>query len=506
VTAPLPNDLVSVRGIDKAYGATTVLRDLSVSVRAGEVHSILGENGAGKSTLIKILAGLVAPDAGEILIDGQTVTFRRPHEAFAAGIGTVHQEFTNCPQLDVVENLFLGQRLPRTRTGLIKWSEAQRRAGEVLEELNVDVAVTASMQSLSPASRKLVEIARGLLHGTKILVLDEPTSALDVDESERLFEVVGRLRSRGAGVLYVSHRMHEVESISDRISVLRDGAMVATVNRGAASIDELVSMMVGRDVTTIYPPRDGDLGDVLLRVADLSLPGSFSGVSFTARRGEVLGIAGLDGSGRSEVAQALAGVAQGATGHVWLDSEPAGPHGRVVDAIKQGFAYVPPDRQGLGLFLNQTISDNVALPSVRRLRRGPFHDRRKQRAVAAGYVSDLQIRARDVDQLCQQLSGGNQQKVLLAKWLATSPRVLALDEPTSGVDVGAKVEIHRLIRTLAAAGTVVVVASSDLEELLGMSDSIIVMRAGRLAAHQDARETSAEAIAVAAASGHGESA
>ncbi len=501
MTSASETPLLVVEEVSKAYGPNVVLRDLSFDVKAGEVHAILGENGAGKSTLIKILCGLITADAGQVVFKGEKVAFGSPHEALHAGIGTVHQEFTNCAQLNVTENLFLGQGLPKNRLGLVSWLKAEAVAREVLDELGVSVDVRSPMSDLSPATCKLVEIARALVLGSDVLVLDEPTATLDIEESARLFQVIAALLRRGVGVIYVSHRLQEVLELSDRISVLRDGRMIATEQASTSNVDDLVRMMVGRSVSSIYPPRQSAVGRTpALEVRGLEARGVFSDVSFTAHRGEIVGIAGLDGSGRSEVAQTIGGAMRASAGSILSQDVQVGPTKTILEAIRAGIVYVPADRQGLGLFLDMSIAMNIAMPGLRKLRIGPFNDRRRQRDLAAKYVSDLSIRCSSISQVCSLLSGGNQQKVLLAKWLSTDPQVLVLDEPTSGVDVGAKAEIHRIIRELSAAGTTVVLASSDLPELLGMCDRIIVMKSGLATCILEAASATAEEIAYAAAS------
>jgi len=471
-----------------------------MTVHPGEVHALIGENGAGKSTLIRILSGLIGSDGGTLKMRGEHVALSSPHDALLRGIGTVHQEFNQCPQLSVTENLFLGRPLPKTRFGLVDWGRAENEANGILDTLGVTIDVRRPISDLSTATCKLVEIARVLVHNSDILILDEPTAALDMEESDRLFDVIDRLRQRGVGVVYVSHRLQEVEQIADRVSVLRDGEMVATRRREDTTIDEMVALMVGRPVSTVYPTRTAPMGEeVGLEVRDLTVPGHFAGVSFSVREGEVFGIAGLDGSGRSGVAQAIGGGLRATSGSVWRAERQVGPANGVLEGMKAGIAYVPPDRQGLGLHLSMAISHNIAMPQLRSLRHGPFLDRGGETALAEKGVASLQIRCESVRQPCASLSGGNQQKVLLAKWISTEPEVLVLDEPTRGVDVGAKAEIHKIIRDLAANGLVTVLASSELPELLGMCDRILVMRAGEPAGIFDAATSTAETIGRAAA-------
>ncbi len=494
----LTEPLVETDCVSKSYGPVPVLSSVTMDVLPGEVHALIGENGAGKSTLIRIIAGMFHADSGTLRLKGEQITFSSPHDALLHGIGTVHQEFTQCPQLSVTENLFLGRRLPRNRLGLVDWAKAEHEAHSILESLGVTADVRRPISELSVAMCKMVEISRVLVHSSDVLILDEPTAALDLDECSRLFDVIGRLQERGVGVIYISHRLEEVRQISNRVSVLRDGVMVATRPSNAIEIDEMVSLMVGRRTSSVYPPRTQPVEDEIgLEVRDLAVPGHFAGVSFSVRRGEIFGIAGLDGSGRSGVAQAIGAGLRGTSGTIWQAERQVGPVSRVWEGMKAGIAYVPPERQGLGLHLPLSISNNIAMPQLRRLQRGPFLDGRGEAALAQKYVNDLQIRCGSTRQPCTSLSGGNQQKVLLAKWISTDPEVLVLNEPTRGVDVGAKLEIHRIIRDLAGKGLVTILASSDLPELMGMCDRILVMRAGRPAGVFDPNETTAEQIGLA---------
>lgn len=490
--------------LHKQYSSVPVLIDVSIKFHAGQIHAIVGENGAGKSTLIKILSGAIKPNSGLLKIDGGLVRLANPHDALTTGISVVHQEFNYCRSLSVTENLFLGQRLPRRRSGLLDWAAADARAVEVLEQLSVSIDVRQPVAGLSPATQKLVEIGRALIHRSKVLILDEPTAALPAEESRQLFEVLRRLRDRGVAIVYVSHHLEEVVNLADRISVLRDGHVIATTDVVDAQIDDLVRLMVGRPISTAPSTRTRPGGgEAYLEVLDLSSAGSFAGVSFDVEHGEIVGIAGLEGSGRSEVVKSLAGDLASESGDIHLDDDRVGPGRSIYEMMRAGVAYVPPDRQHEGLHLGMSVSDNVSLPLLRSIGHGPFLARKHEASLATEYVERLDVRSAGIDQECGSLSGGNQQKVLLAKWLATRPRVLLLDEPTRGVDVGAKSEIHALIRSLADGGVAIVVASSDLSELLRITDRIMVMQAGRLAAVVDTAKTSAEEIGLIATAATG---
>lgn len=490
---------LAAQALSKFYGSAEVLTDVSLELRAGEVHAILGENGAGKSTLIKILSGTVRATSGRLLIDGEEATLATPHQALALGISVVHQEFNYCRTLNVTENLFLGRGLPRNRVGLVDWSKADRSATEALGELSVAVDVRTPVGELSPATRKLVEITRALINHSRVLILDEPTAALPAEESERLFDVMRRLRERGVAIGYVSHRLSEVLSLADRITILRDGHLIQTREAQGDNVDSIVRLMVGRPLSQEYPSRSLPPDPTpVLTVRDLSSDGHFAEVTLEVSAGEIFGVAGLEGSGRSELLRALSGDLTCEQGYMTLDGRPVDLGRSVFRMMQRGIAYVPPDRQHEGLHLTLDVSQNVSLPLLRSLGRGPFLSRGREEGLARKHVSQLDIRTAGIHQLCGALSGGNQQKVLLAKWLATKPRVLLLDEPTRGVDVGAKSEIHALMRSLAADGMVIVLASSDISELLGMSDRVLVMRAGRPAGLFDARTTTQEQIGFAA--------
>ncbi len=494
LVAPLAAESVS-----KSYGPTEVLHRVSLDFRAGEVHAILGENGAGKSTLIKILSGAVQPSSGSLLIDGSEVRLATPHDALSRGISAVHQEFNYCRTLNVTENLFLGRRLPTSRAGLIQWSVAHRLAAAALADLAVEADVRTLISDLSPATRKLVEISRALINRSRVLILDEPTAALPAQESERLFAVMRRLRARGVAIGYVSHRLSEVLALADRLTILRDGQLIETRPAQGANVHDVVRLMVGRPLSQEYPsrPRPPQASPVV-EVSDLSSEGSFSAVSFEVSPGEIVGVAGLEGSGRSELLRALFGDLPCDGGRLTLGGKPVRLGGSSLQLMRSGIAYVPPDRQHEGLHLSLDIAQNISLPTIRDLGRGWILDRAREVELARAYVERLDVRTTGVDVPTGSLSGGNQQKVLLAKWLATKPPLLLLDEPTRGVDVGAKSEIHALLRQLAGEGVAIILASTDIAELLGITDRILVMRAGLPAGMFDARTSTPEDIGRAA--------
>ncbi|MDZ7802000.1 MAG: sugar ABC transporter ATP-binding protein [Trueperaceae bacterium] len=483
-------DLLRMRGIDKRFGGVHALRSVDFTVYSGEVHALLGENGAGKSTLIKILSGVYAPDAGAIHVDAREVHLSAPRDAQELGIATIYQEGSLYPDLSVLENLFMGSQ-PRTRFGTLDWTEMRRRAREVFERLDVHIPLKARGGALSRAQTKLVEIARALLRDARIIVMDEPTAALPSDDVERLFGIVRELRAAGVAVVYISHRLEEIFRIADRVTVLRDGARIGTSEVSEVDHDALIQMMVGRNLGALYAHEPHPPGRVLLEVRDLRRAGVFDDVSFDVREGEIVAMAGLVGSGRSEVARAIYGIDDYDDGTVRLAGTPLPTTPWRV--VKAGVGLLPEDRTLQGLVLPFPIRHNVTLPILDRVSRGGTLVDARERTIADRFVETLRIRTPSSDLSTDTLSGGNQQKVVLAKWLAAEPKLLILDEPTQGVDVGAKTEIHALIDGLAGEGIGVLLISSDLEEVLGMADRILVMHRGRVAKQLD-RGATAEAV------------
>ena len=471
---------VRFEGITKRFPGAVALSGVTLEVAAGSCHALCGENGAGKSTLGKILAGIHSPDEGTLWVNGERVSLSGPRDALAAGVGAVHQELAFCPNLSVAENLCLGA-LPR-RAGLLSTSEMERRAAAMLAAIGAEIDVRRPMGELGVAQQQLVQIASAVGGGARIIVFDEPTSSLSQVDAERLYALIGRLKERGVTCIYVSHRMPEIFRLCDTVSVLRDGHHVATLPIERLDEAELVRLMIGRPLAEYFPSHlAATPGRELLRVEGLSLPGAFRDVSFSLRAGEIVGLAGLVGAGRSEVARALFGLEPRAGGGVWVDDEPV----RIRtprDAIRLGIGLVPEDRKKEGLVLPQGAAHNTSLPILKRLARWGWLRRREERTLAEEYFHKLRVRAPGVDAPVAGLSGGNQQKVVLARWLAARSRILILDEPTRGVDVGAKAEIHALIDQLAAAGHAVLLISSELPEVLALSGRILVLRAGRLVA------------------------
>ncbi|HYH92245.1 MAG TPA: sugar ABC transporter ATP-binding protein [Candidatus Saccharimonadales bacterium] len=470
---------IELRGISKRFLATQALADVSLELVPGEVHALVGENGAGKSTLVKILAGVHQPDSGIIRLDGGDVQIQGPAHARSLGIAVVHQEPRLFPDLTVAENVFLGHA-PSGRLGTIDWAAMRRAATALFKELDVQFDVGAPVRGLSMADQQLIEIAKSLSLEARVLILDEPTASLSAHEVERLFTIVRRLRDRGVSVLFVSHRLDEVFDLCDRATVFRDGRHVVTTATSELTTADLVRHMVGRTVE-LFPKVPTPLGDVLLEVEGLTREGVFRDIGFDVRAGEIVGFAGLVGAGRTEVARVLFGIDKRDAGVVKLRDVPvefASPSA----AMHAGIAYLPEDRHQEGLVLDFTIAQNVTLPILPRLFPRLLVRASEERAVATEHTHQFNVRMTGVDQLVGALSGGNQQKVVLAKWLATKPTVLILDEPTRGIDIGAKVEVHRIISELAASGLGIILISSDLPEVLAMSDRIVVLHEGRITA------------------------
>ena len=473
-----PQLLLQMEGIEKSFPGVKALRDGQLSLRAGECHALMGENGAGKSTLIKILAGAQAADAGKILINGQTANLQTPADARRAGVAVIYQELNLIPTLSVRENLFLGREL--TRAGFLQISAERRAARELFGRLNVAIDPEARCGDLTVAQQQLVEIAKAISLEARIIVMDEPTAALTSREAQRLFEIIDGLRRRGAGVVYVSHRMDEVFRVADRITVMRDGAYVATRLAHELSREKLIEMMVGRKIENEFPKERIQAGEVLLSVRDLRREPVVRGVSFTVRRGEVLGITGLVGAGRTELVRLLFGADPRDSGIIEVGSAPVDIRSPR-DAIRAGICLLTEDRKSQGLVLGLSVRSNFGLPNLGRFSHLGFLAGGRERDAFSGFVTSLRIKIPNHEEAARNLSGGNQQKVVLAKWLEANSDIVIFDEPTRGIDVGAKYEIYLLINRLARAGKAIVMISSEMPEVLGMSDRVIVMHAGQVA-------------------------
>ncbi|MEI6257413.1 MAG: sugar ABC transporter ATP-binding protein [Planctomycetota bacterium] len=469
--------MIELRNISKHFGGVRALTDVSLRIDRGHVHGLMGENGAGKSTLGKVLSGIHTPDTGEILLDGKPHRFRSPADALAAGVGMVHQELAFCPDLSVAENLCMGH-YPRRR-GLVDRAAMRMRASQLLQEIGLSIDVDRPMRDLSTAQEQGVQIAAAVGTNARVIVFDEPTASLSARESEALFELIGKLKARGITLIYVSHRMPEVLALCDTISVLRDGAYVGELSRGQATHEKLVEMMTGRVINMDRTGGTRSPGPVRLAVRGLCSPGKFSDVSFDVRAGEIVGVAGLVGAGRSEVACAIFGLDARASGKVLVDDKPL-ELGSVTRSIGAGISLVPEDRKRQGLVLSMSVRHNTTLASLDLISTGPILNLARDECTASDMVTRLGTKTASIDTPVRQLSGGNQQKVVIGKWLARSGVVLIVDEPTRGVDIGAKQVIHQLLDRLARQGTAILMISSELPELLASADRILVMREGRL--------------------------
>jgi rhamnose transport system ATP-binding protein len=488
--------LLQLHGISKSFPGVRALDNISFDVFPGEVHALLGENGAGKSTLIKIIAGVYQPDSGEILLDDQPIQFTHPGQAQSRGIAAIYQELSLYPELTVAENIFMGHA-PHNWFGMVDWSAMNRQARAILHSLEIEgLDVTRKVGSLTVGNRQRVEIAKALSQNARILIMDEPTAALTEADVQSLFGTVRLLRERGVGIVYISHRLQEVFILADRVTVLRDGHYVGTRPVSETTEDNLVSMMVGRTIDDLYPKLPTDIGKPALEVRNLWRRPLTKGVSMEVRAGEIVGLAGLVGSGRSELAQVIFGMTPAESGEILIGGQPVQIK-NPGQAMKLGIAYVPEDRGTQGLIRQMKIRENVSLAILRSLVQGAFVDRRSEKSLAERMIRQLSIRAYSTEQIVNKLSGGNQQKVVVSKWLASKPRVLIMDEPTRGVDVGAKAEIHRLISQLAQQGLAILMISSELPEILGMSDRILVMRGGTIVAEYSREQANQENIVTA---------
>ncbi len=511
--APLNTDnkpVLSLQNISKSFPGVKALQNVSFSINTGEVHALLGENGAGKSTLIKIISGVYQPDSNpdnslskhkrtaddtsKIQLDGITVNLDSPRTAQKHGIATIYQELLLYPELSVAENIFMGHA-PRTRFGTLDWTKTRQLAREQLASLDIhDLHVDQQVGSLSVGNRQRVEIAKALSQNARILIMDEPTAALTGTDVERLFRIVDLLRQRDVGVIYISHRLEEIFTLADRVTVLRDGATVGTRDVSDTTEDLLINMMVGRTISELYPKQPSVIGAPVLELENVTRAPLTKSISLCLRRGEILGLAGLVGSGRSELAQTIFGITPAQSGKIIHKDRPVSIKSPA-KAVELGIAYVPEDRSTQGLIREMRISENTSMAVLKELSNATLIDTKAEQLLADQSIKKFAIRASSSEQLVEKLSGGNQQKVVLGKWMASRPEVLIMDEPTRGIDVGAKAEIHRLMSELACQGMAVLMISSELPEIMGMSDTIAVMREGELVATFDAADATQEQIA-----------
>lgn len=492
--------ILEMRGISKYFPGIKALEGVDFTMRSGEVHALIGENGAGKSTLVKVLTGVHQPNSGTILFNGIERDFRNPVDARRAGIAAIHQDASMFADLSVAENIFSGH-FQRGPGPLLDWRGMRSQSIALLDRVELKVSPDTLVRELSVAQRHLVAIARALSEDASLVIMDEPTSALSQRETSDLFRIIRQLRTEGKAILFISHKFDEVFEIADGYTVLRDGRYVGEGSIEGATIDSLVSMMVGRELSSMYPARQAKPGPEILSVRGFSRAGFYRDVSFSLREGEILGMFGLVGAGRTDVILSLVGLEPRDAGTIVLKGKEvriSGPR----EALRLGIAHLPEDRQSQGVILDMSISANITLPQVDALAKGPFLNASAERKVTQTYGTQMEIKASGWNANAKTLSGGNQQKVVLAKWLSTQPELLILDEPTKGIDVGAKASVHSFIANLAAKGLAIIMISSELPEILGMSDKILVMYEGRVAAIFD-RDSASEASIMRAATGIG---
>lgn len=490
---------IEMKGINKAFGSNQVLHDAGFVLEDGEVHALMGENGAGKSTLMKILTGVYKKDAGTITIDGKEVNFKNPQEAEKAGIVFIYQELNVLYDLTVEENLFMGKEITKF-FGICDNKAMRAKAQEVMEKMGVNIPVDAVMSDLSVGQQQMVEICKALMVDAKVLIMDEPTAALTERETESLFKVMKSLREKDVSIVYISHRMEEIFELCDRITILRDGSYIGTEKISEIDMDGVVRMMIGREIGERFPKRDVKIGDVVLRVEGLTREGIFHDVSFDVRAGEVLGVAGLMGAGRTEIMRVIFGCIPKDQGNIYIEGQKV----RIKNpeqAIKAGIGFITEDRKTEGLLLEKSISDNIEIANLKTVSQKGVLSRKKEKDLVKKEIEEFHIKCFGPWHECNNLSGGNQQKVVLAKWIATNPKILILDEPTRGVDIGAKKEIYNVINQMAALGVAVVMVSSELPEVLGMSDRIMVVREGEVRGVLDGKAADQEKIMTLATGG-----
>lgn len=490
---------IEMRGINKSFGSNQVLKDAGFLLKDGEVHALMGENGAGKSTLMKILTGVYTKDAGTILVDGVEVNYKNPQEAEKAGIVFIYQEINSLFDLTVEENLFMGKEITKG-FGICDKKAMREKAQEIMDKLGVSIPVDAVMGDLSVGQQQMVEICKALMVDAKVLIMDEPTAALTQSETEVLFEVMKGLVEKGVSIVYISHRMEEIFELCDRITILRDGSYIGTEYIKDITMDDVVKMMIGREIGERFPQRDVTIGEEVIRVENLNHPKYFKDVNFSVKAGEVLGVSGLMGAGRTEIMHAIFGNMEEATGKIFIDGKEVSitnPR----EAIAAGIGFITEDRKTEGLLLEKPISENIEVANLKKVSIRNILNPKKQVDLVKRGIEEFRIKCFGPHHECHNLSGGNQQKVVLAKWIYTEPKILILDEPTRGVDIGAKKEIYSVINDLAAKGVAVILVSSELPEVLGMSDRIMVVHEGHVTGIIDAATADQEKVMTLATGG-----
>ena len=483
---------LKVENITKIFPGTIALSKVMLQVKSGEVHALVGENGAGKSTLMNIISGVLPPDEGTITFLGKQVQFLSPSEAQSAGVGFVHQELALCPHISVAENIYMG-RYEKGPFGFIKRKKLYADTAELLKLFKANIRPECMVGDLNIADQQIVEIAKSLSLKCKLLILDEPTSSLSDTETEILFGIIRKLKGEGISVLYISHRIAEIFEICDRVTILRDGCYINTFNVSEVTPRQIVEGMVGRELNDFYPPKSSETGEVMLEVQGLCREGVFQDISFELRRGEILGLSGLVGSGRTELARAICAIDKLHAGEITYLGEPV-RFKNYSEAIKRGLCYLTEDRKLQGLFLNLNVKNNINAAIIDSLSRHMLVQRKKEAENATAYVARLNIKVHNIHQLISSLSGGNQQKAMIAKWLSANPSIIFMDEPTRGIDVGAKSEIHNMLRELSNHGIGVILISSELPEIIGMCDRVVVMHEGRITGEVSGQEISEQSI------------
>ncbi|MGP4106470.1 sugar ABC transporter ATP-binding protein [Virgibacillus sp. L01] len=493
--------LVEMNGIDKSFSGNQVLNGVNFNVQKGEVHALMGENGAGKSTLIKVLTGIHKRDNGVIKVNGKEVDFSNPKQAEKEGILVIHQELNIIPHLTVTENMFLGKDITYPKTGILNTKEMKKQTEASLQALGVtNIHPDDTAGDLSVGKQQMVEIARALSTNAELIVMDEPTAALTEREIDNLFRVVESLQNRGVAIIYISHRMEEIFKICDRVTILRDGTYIGTENISDTSFEAIVKMMVGRELGERFPERPNAVGDVIFEVKNLERKGLFSDISFHVNKGEILGVSGLMGAGRTEIMEAIFGYEKKNNGTVFLDGKKlAIKHPR--DAVRAGIGFISEDRKVKGLVINTSIRENISLPNMKAVSKNGIVSAKKERDLVTDLIKRLHVKTTGGEQEVKSLSGGNQQKIVIAKWLGINPKLLILDEPTRGVDVGAKKEIYNIMNELTKNGVAIIMISSELPEILGVSDRIMVIHEGKITQTMDRHEADQEKIMTAATGG-----
>lgn len=469
---------IEMKNISKAFGQNKVLRDVNFSIHSGEVHALMGENGVGKSTMMNILTGLLSADGGEILVDGQKTLFKNALDAEQHGIAFIHQEMNNFADMSVVENMFLNRELKKG-FGMLDMKTMREQAKDALDKLGVDISVDTPVGSLSVGRQQTIEIAKSLMNKTQVLIMDEPTAALSENEIAKLFTIIGSLREQGVAIIYISHRMEEIFEISDRLTVMRDGLTINTYETSETDVKQIVHDMVGRDMGDFYPDRQPKFGNELLQVKGLTSGDTFKDVNFSVRSGEILAFSGLMGAGRTEIMRAIFGVDKLDSGDIFVNGEKVEIK-TPEQAIKHNIGFLTENRKDEGLILDGSLSENIDLPSIDGFTKNGFIDEKADKDFVDMLMKRLGVKAQSSQDLASSLSGGNQQKVVLAKWVGSGAQILILDEPTRGVDVGAKREIYDLMNELTDRGTAIIMVSSDLDEVLGFSDNIVVVYEGKI--------------------------